>query len=72
MRLRANGAQRVRIDGADLEVDVRATARRSAPRSAPSSRATRSSASCAAAGLELDGFFTDGGGLFGLAFASPS
>ena len=39
MRLRANGAQIVRIDGVDLEL-TSPTTRRSAPRSARSSRAT--------------------------------
>ena len=71
MRLRANGAQRVRIDGRRPRGRPSPTARRSAPRSARSSRATPWSASCTARGLALDDFFTDGAGLFGLAFASP-
>ena len=70
MRLRANGAQTVRIDGANLEVALRR--RRGDPhrdqRQVHARR--RGRASCAQAGLRLDDFLTDDGGLFGLAVAS--
>jgi L-histidine N-alpha-methyltransferase len=70
MRLRANGAQRVRIDGADLEVTF---ADGEEIRTEISAKFTRSAveSELRAADLRLDDFFTDGGGLFGLAFASP-
>jgi L-histidine N-alpha-methyltransferase len=69
MRLRANGAHRVRIDGADLEVsfadgeEIRTEISAKFTREAVRGELTR-------AGLRLDDFFTDDGGLFGLAFAS--
>jgi L-histidine Nalpha-methyltransferase len=70
MRLRANGAQRVRIDGADLEVTF---ADGEEIRTEISAKFTRSAVEreLRAAGLRLDEFFTDGSKLFGLAFASP-
>jgi L-histidine Nalpha-methyltransferase len=68
MRLRANGAQHVRIDGADLEVtfadgeEIRTEISAKFTREAVERELTR-------AGLRLDDFFTDGSALFGLAFA---
>ncbi|MDX6480498.1 MAG: L-histidine Nalpha-methyltransferase [Gaiellaceae bacterium] len=69
MRLRANGAQTVRIDGADLEVRF---ADGEEMRTEISSKFTRDAVAreLDAAGLRLDGFHTDDGGLFGLASAS--
>ena len=71
MRLRANGAQRVRIDGADLEVTF---ADGEEIRTEISAKFTRTAVEreLHTAGLRLDDFFTDGAGLFGLAFASPT
>jgi len=68
MRLRANGAQRVRIDGADLEVTF---ADGEEIRTEISAKFTREAVEreLRAAGLRLDEFFTDGSKLFGLAFA---
>jgi L-histidine Nalpha-methyltransferase len=70
MRLRANGAQQVRIDGADLEVTF---ADGEEMRTEISAKFTREAVEreLRAAGLRLDDFFTDGARLFGLAFASP-
>jgi L-histidine Nalpha-methyltransferase len=70
MRLRANGAQAVRIDGAGLELRF---ADGEEIRTEISTKFTRDAvaAELDAAGLALDDFFTDGAGLFGLAFASP-
>ncbi len=70
MRLRANGAQRVRIDGADLEVTF---ADGEEIRTEISAKFTREAVDreLRAAGLRLDEFFTDGSKLFGLAFARP-
>jgi L-histidine Nalpha-methyltransferase len=70
MRLRANGAQTVRIDGADLEVTF---ADGEEIRTEVSAKFTREAVEreLAGAGLGLDEFFTDAGALFGLAFASP-
>jgi L-histidine N-alpha-methyltransferase len=70
MRLRANGAQTVRIDGADLEVTF---ADGEEIRTEVSAKFTREAVEreLEGAGLGLDEFFTDAGGLFGLAFASP-
>jgi L-histidine N-alpha-methyltransferase len=70
MRLRANGAQRVQIDGADLEVTF---ADGEEIRTEISAKFTREAVEreLHAAGLHLDDFFTDGARLFGLAFASP-
>ena len=68
MRLRANGAQRVRIDGADLEVtfadgeEIRTEISAKFTREAVENELTE-------AGLRLDEFFNDGSALFGLAFA---
>jgi L-histidine Nalpha-methyltransferase len=68
MRLRANGAQRVRIDGADLEVTF---ADGEEIRTEISAKFTREAVEreLTAADLRLDEFFTDGSRLFGLAFA---
>ena len=70
MRLRANGAQTVRIDGADLEVTF---ADGEEIRTEISAKFTRDAVEreLRSAGLVLDEFFTDGSGLFGLAFARP-
>ncbi len=69
MRLRANGAQAVRIDGADLEVSF---GDGEEMRTEISAKFTREAVEreLGQAGLRLVEFFTDGGGLFGLAFAS--
>jgi gamma-glutamyl hercynylcysteine S-oxide synthase len=68
MRLRANGAQDVRIEGADLEVTFRDGEEIRTEISAKFTRdAVRSE--LAGAGLELDHFFTDEHALFGLAVA---
>jgi L-histidine N-alpha-methyltransferase len=71
MRLRANGAQRVRIVGADLELTF---ADGEEIRTEISAKFTREAveSELAAAGLRLDEFFTDGSRLFGLAFARPA
>jgi L-histidine N-alpha-methyltransferase len=70
MRLRANGAHAVRVDGADLELIF---ADGEEIRTEISAKFTREAVAgeLHAAGLELDDFFTDARGLFGLAFASP-
>ncbi len=70
MRLRANGAQAVRIDGADLEVTF---ADGEEIRTEISAKFTRDAveAELRSAGLALDDFFTDDRALFGLAFARP-
>jgi L-histidine N-alpha-methyltransferase len=70
MRLRAKGAQTVRIDGADLELTF---ADGEEIRTEISAKFTRDAVEreLHAAGLALDDFFTDGSALFGLAFASP-
>ena len=70
MRLRANGAQAVRIDGADLELTF---ADGEEIRTEISAKFTRDAVDreLHEAGLHLDEFFTDGASLFGLAFASP-
>jgi L-histidine N-alpha-methyltransferase len=69
MRLRANGAQHVRIDGADLEVRF---ADGEEIRTEISAKFTREAVEreLLAAGLHLDEFFTDDNALFGLAFGS--
>ena len=71
MRLRANGAQVVRIRGADLEVRF---ADGEEIRTEVSAKFTRSAVEqeLHGAAMRLDDFFTDGAGLFGLAFASPA
>ena len=71
MRLRANGAQRVRIDGANLELTF---ADGEEIRTEISAKFTREAVDreLVAAGLRLDDFFTDRGELFGLAFAAPA
>jgi dimethylhistidine N-methyltransferase len=68
MRLRANGAQSVRIEGADLELTFEDGEE---IRTEISAKFTRDAvqSELAPAGLELDDFFTDEGGLFGLAVA---
>ena len=69
MRLRANGAQTVTIDGADLVVEF---ADGEEVRTEISAKFTREAVEreLADAGLRLDAFHTDDGGLFGLAAAS--
>jgi L-histidine N-alpha-methyltransferase len=71
MRLRANGVQRVRIVGADLELTF---ADGEEIRTEISAKFTREAVEreLGAAGLRLDEFFTDGSQLFGLAFARPA
>ena len=71
MRLRAKGAQQVRIVGADLEVTF---ADGEEIRTEISAKFTREAVEreLAAADLRLDEFFTDGSKLFGLAFARPA
>jgi L-histidine N-alpha-methyltransferase len=71
MRLRANGAQRVRIEGADLEVTF---ADGEEVRTEISSKFTVEAVDreLDEAGLRLERFFTDEGGLFGLALAAPA
>jgi len=69
MRLRANGAQTVTIDGADLVVEF---ADGEEVRTEVSAKFTRRAVEreLDAAGLRLDAFHTDDAGLFGLALAS--
>ena len=69
MRLRANGAQTVTIDGADLLVEF---ADGEEVRTEISAKFTREAVDreLHGAGLRLDAFHTDDGGLFGLAAAS--
>jgi L-histidine N-alpha-methyltransferase len=69
MRLRANGAQRVLIDGANLEVTFADGEEMRTEISAKFSRAAVER-ELDGAGLHLDEFFTDGRELFGVAFAS--
>jgi L-histidine Nalpha-methyltransferase len=71
MRLRANGAQRVQIVGADLELTL---ADGEEIRTEISAKFTRDAVEreLEAAGLQLDDFFTDGSELFGVAFARPA
>ena len=68
MRLRANGAQEVRIEGADLELKFEDGEE---IRTEISAKFTRDAvvSELAGAGLALDHFFTDEHGLFGLAVA---
>jgi L-histidine N-alpha-methyltransferase len=70
MRLRANGAQHVDIAGADLEVTF---ADGEEVRTEISAKFTREAVGreLRQAGLRLERFFTDDGGLFGLALAAP-
>ena len=70
MRLRANGAQTVRIEGADLEVTFRDG---DEIRTEISAKFTEDAvkAELTTAGLRLENFFTDDGGLFGVAVAAP-
>jgi L-histidine Nalpha-methyltransferase len=70
MRLRANGAQAVRIGSTGLEVRF---ADGEEIRTEISAKFTRDAVAdeLHGAGLALDDFFTDSAGLFGLAFASP-
>jgi L-histidine N-alpha-methyltransferase len=71
MRLRANGAQRVLIDGADLEVTF---ADGEEIRTEISAKFTQAAVEreLHAVGLRLHRFFTDESCLFGLAFAEPA
>jgi L-histidine N-alpha-methyltransferase len=68
LRLRANGVQAVRIEGADLELTFEDGEE---IRTEISTKFTRDAvrAELERAGLQLDDFFTDGHGLFGLAVA---
>jgi len=70
MRLRARGVQRVRIDAADLDVELRDGEE---IRTEISTKFTRGQLeeelSCA--GMELEAFFTDDDGMFGLTLAKP-
>jgi len=68
MRLRANGAQSVHIEGADLELTFEDGEE---IRTEISAKFTRDAVhdELAGAGLQLDDFFTDEHGLFGLAVA---
>jgi L-histidine N-alpha-methyltransferase len=68
MRLRANGAQSVRIEGADLELTFEDGEE---IRTEISAKFTQEAVNgeLAFAGLELESFFTDHHGLFGLAVA---
>jgi L-histidine Nalpha-methyltransferase len=70
MRLRALGAQRVRVDGAGLEVTFADGEEMRTEVSAKFSREAVE-AELRETGLRLDAFFTDGEGLFGLALAAP-
>ncbi len=69
MRLRANGAQTVRVEDANLEVTF---ADGEEIRTEISAKFTRDAvvSELEAAGLSLDDFFTDRGGLFAVAVAS--
>ncbi|HEU0025130.1 MAG TPA: L-histidine N(alpha)-methyltransferase [Thermoleophilaceae bacterium] len=69
MRLRANGAQTVRIDGVNLDVRF---ADGEEIRTEISAKFTRDAVQreLSEAGLRLDDFLTDDGGLFGMAVAS--
>jgi L-histidine N-alpha-methyltransferase len=71
MRLRANGAQLVHINGVNLDVRF---ADGEEIRTEISAKFTRDAvrAELRQAGLQLDDFLTDDGGLFGLAVASPA
>jgi L-histidine N-alpha-methyltransferase len=71
MRLRAKGAQTVRIEGAELEVTF---ADGEELRTEISAKFTRDAVDreLRTAGMRLDAFHTDEGGLFGLAVASRS
>jgi len=70
MRLRARGAQTVRVNGAQLEVSF---SDGEEMRTEISAKFTRDGVEreLEAAGMGLDGFYTDDDGLFGLASASP-
>jgi L-histidine Nalpha-methyltransferase len=70
MRLRANGAQQVCIEGADMTVTFRDGEEM---RTEISAKFTREAVEdeLAGAGLHLDGFLTDERALFGVALASP-
>jgi L-histidine Nalpha-methyltransferase len=71
MRLRANGAQEVHIVGADLEVTFKDGEE---VRTEISAKFTREAVEdeLNEAGLRLERFFTDDGGLFGMAVAAPA
>jgi L-histidine N-alpha-methyltransferase len=70
LRLRASGSQRVRIDGADLDVEL---ADGEEIRTEISTKFTRErlEEELAGAGMELEAFFTDDDGMFGLCLAKP-
>jgi L-histidine N-alpha-methyltransferase len=71
MRLRAIGSQRVRIDGADLDVEL---AVGEEIRTEISTKFTRErlEEELTGAGMELEAFFTDEDGMFGLSLARPA
>jgi L-histidine Nalpha-methyltransferase len=71
MRLRANGAQHVNVAGANLQVTF---ADGEEVRTEISAKFTREAVQeeLDEAGLRLERFFTDDGGLFGLAVAAPA
>jgi L-histidine N-alpha-methyltransferase len=70
LRLRARAAQRVCIPGADLELTL---ARGESIRTEVSTKFTLDvlARELAAAGMELEAFFTDPAGMFGLSLAAP-
>lgn len=69
MRLRARSRQVVRIPGIDLRLELAAGAE---IRTEVSCKFTRSSVAAAAAGLVIDGWYGDRGGLFALALLRPA
>jgi len=71
MRLRARGAQRVTIEGADLELELTDGEE---IRTEVSTKFTRErlEAELGGAGMELEAFFTDDDGMFGLTLAKPA
>ena len=71
MRLRAEGAQRVRI-AASTSRSRSPTARSCVPRSAPNSAAQGIEAELAAAGLEVTDWWTDPAGDFALSLSVPA
>jgi L-histidine Nalpha-methyltransferase len=70
MRVRANGRQRVRIEDADLALEL---ADGEEIRTEISTKFTRErlEEELAGAGMELEAFFTDDDGMFGLSLAKP-
>jgi L-histidine N-alpha-methyltransferase len=70
LRLRARGEQRVRIPGADLEITL---SRGEEIRTEVSTKFTLDvlARELSAAGMQLESFFTDPAGMFGLSLAGP-